>query len=67
MQPRKHVRWTLDEVSILRKLYPYYETARLQDALPGRSIGAILGKASELGIRKDEEDFTLAGPEEETP
>lgn len=65
MKPRRHVRWTDDELKALRALYPTTDMREMLDVLRNRTSGAILGMASALGLRKAEPE-TMAGPEEET-
>lgn len=65
MKPRRHVKWTREELRALRALYPTTDMRELLAVLRNRTTGAILGMASALGLRKAEPE-TMAGPEEET-
>lgn len=65
MTPRRHVRWTDEELRVLHALYPTTDMRELRQAIPRRTSGAILGMASALGLRKADQE-TMAGPEEET-
>ena len=44
--------WSANEDAQLRLLYPLAEADRLLDVLPGRSWGAIEGRAKRLGLRR---------------
>lgn len=43
--------WTMQEMNILEKHYPYMNVSALQELLPGRSLRCIYRKASEIGVR----------------
>lgn len=65
MKPRRHVRWTDDELKALRALYQTTGMRALLGVLRNRTSGAILGMASALGLRKAAPG-TMACPEDET-
>lgn len=44
-------RWTEEEESLMRELYPTTDNAALSRRL-GRSVGAVENKASRMGLRK---------------
>jgi len=42
--------WSIEEIDILKRVYPRIGT-RLRELLPNRTMGAIMRKASELGLK----------------
>ena len=43
--------WTIEELNLLQRHYPYMAVTHLQELLPGRSISSIYKKARYLGVR----------------
>jgi hypothetical protein len=47
--------WTLEDILILKKHYPYMSTRSLEAILPGKTRQGICAKAHNLGISKNKQ------------
>ncbi len=56
-------RWSEDEKQIIREHYRDLHTAKLAEALPGRTPGGIADMAGRLGVKKSPERLREMGRE----
>ena len=59
-EPRRMPRWQADEIARLRSFYPFFPNLEVARRL-GRSLRAVVSKASQMGLRKNSSVLSRAG------